>query len=108
MNSLIPDYKKYYPIFKAIPTIVTVLHAIVIFIVSIGDAKNKIFFHFDSWLAVLLVWWIIGAISCVFLYFVLCVWLSPTVLRTDAVLSIEEKARTKPSHQKENQFQKDL
>ena len=89
------DYDKYYGIYRKLPTILCWITFALFFIWSIIDASNEYYgnygvFGFDYWFPVLLVWWLIGAVVAVIVYFGTAIKISPIIKSTDALLNIEK------------------
>ncbi len=99
-----PDYKKYYGLYKKLPGILAIAIAVLFFIWSIVDlAAFSYVSHswlygskygimgLPSWFLVLLIWWIIGAITAACTWFFSAIAVSATVARTDAAIEINNK-----------------
>lgn len=94
------DYNKFYAFFKKMPAILSIATALLMVIGSFVDVSNSYtydtityygFSQSRSAIAVLLAWWIVGAIMALVTWFFTALAVSPTIVRTDAVLEINEK-----------------
>jgi hypothetical protein len=100
MFSFDQDFKKFYRIFKVLPVISSIIVALSVFFVSFIDATRFIpnwgygIFGFDSALPVVIVWWLIGFASTILTWFFLTLLISPIVVSTDALVSIDKKTTT--------------
>lgn len=95
-----PSYRKFFKFYKKLPFVTSLIIAIAVVIWSIIDVA--VFSHteyyepcygimrFNNPLWVLLVWWGIGAVASILNWLFSALIISPTVVRTNAVLEIEE------------------
>lgn len=107
-----PNYDKFYRIFKKLPKILAIVVAILVFIWSIVDVAV---FSYDGYydtyygvmrlgscFLVLLIWWLIGAVSALLTYFFSALPVAATVVRTDAVLELNAKVKETPAETQQN------
>ena len=100
MNFINPDYKKFYSIYRKLPAICSIIHAIIVYVWGIVDiavfsykSQDSNAYHYGimglkSAFLVIVIWWIIGTISSIIIWFFSTLKVSPTIARTDATLEI--------------------
>jgi hypothetical protein len=97
------DYKKTYNnVFRKLPKILAITIAVLVFIWSIVDVSvfSSVSRYYGShygvlglgsWPLALIIWWAIGAVVSFATWFFTAVGISATVVRTDAIVEINEK-----------------
>jgi uncharacterized membrane protein len=100
MNFIDPDYKKFYSIYKKLPAICSIVHAIIVCVWGIVDiavfsykSPDSNVYHYGimglkSAFLVIVIWWMIGIISSIIIWFFSTLKVSATITRTDAALEI--------------------
>ena len=100
-----PNYNRLYAIYKSLPLIVSFIIALAAFVWSIYDVidNSNWYSHYynsgygilelDSPVLCVLIWWAIGAAAFFINLFFMSLAISPTVVRTDAVLELNEKIK---------------
>lgn len=109
MRSLInfllkPNYKKFYNILKKLPGIIAMAIVVASFIWSIVDvcvfSFESYYFTYDSFYGIMqlsspvlsiLIWWVIGIVSATISWLICTLAITPTVVKLDAILKIEQK-----------------
>lgn len=117
-----PDYKGLYKIYKKLPTILSIVIAILMFVWSIVDVsvfqdvetsgsywlddytKTTYYgvMHIKSAFAAVMLWWVIGIFIVAINHFFCSLAMSPIVVKTDAVLEIESKLISNSNNEKED------
>ena len=111
MNFINPDYKKFYALYKKLPAICSIIHAIIVYACGIIDIAvfshkapdSDIYYYgimeLKSAFLVIVIWWIIGTISSIIIWFLSTLKISATMTRTDATLEILKNIKNDSSNE---------
>jgi len=97
MDKIDSGYKTFYNYYKKLPKYLAILLSTLIFIWSIVDVSvfQSGYYYgvmmLESAFVAMLIWWLIGAVLVILTWFFSKVCISATVVRTDAILEINEK-----------------
>jgi len=107
------DYSYYYEEYKKIPMYIAILNALAFFAWSIidvcvfqvtsYDSVKYGILGIESAFLEILVWWIIGAIITLLNFFLATIFMSPTVMRTDSLIYLENQKRKEARDKREEE-----
>lgn len=98
-----PDYQKLYGIYKKLPSILAIVIMSLVFVWSIVDVSVFQYkpryssgyrygvMELESAFLAMLIWWAIGAVVSVSVWFFSALSVSATVVRTDAIIELNNK-----------------
>ena len=87
------NYKMFYSLYKKVPVYNAILIFIAAFIYGIVDASEEILIGYELGGAAFIIWLLIGAVAGGIVWFFSTLMTAATVVRTDAVLEMNEKLK---------------
>ena len=96
MKKISQFYETPYKLFKILPKVRLILFAIIFFVLGVMDSSRERYGEFgifksDSSSEEFMIWLVVGALVCGYIYIMTTIEIAPVIIQTDALLALNEK-----------------